>query len=113
MAGRKTQSVLTALYGALREVETAKGDDAAAALAKRYAALIDDDPTLAPKVGPLLLDALRELCMTPRARAAVVKGGGNTGDGSRPASELDELRERARRRRAGQHATPAVDPTAT
>ncbi|NIJ10618.1 hypothetical protein FHU38_000962 [Saccharomonospora amisosensis] len=97
MTDRKTASVLAALYAALREVETTPGDAAAVALAKRYAALVDADEAAAVKVGPLLLDCLRELRMTPKARAAVVKGA--DGDGGKPRSKLDELRERRRQQR--------------
>jgi hypothetical protein len=74
-------SMVRALDEALRGVEREDRDGAAVRLAKRYAALMDEDPACAGKIGPLLLDSLRELGMTPKSRASVVKGGGQ-GDGS-------------------------------
>lgn len=83
---RKTPSVLRALYAALRATRTtADCDLALVALAKGYAAAIDDDPDCVEKIGPLLLAALVELRMTPKARAAVVKGGGQGDNGKRAA----------------------------
>lgn len=57
MAARKTQSVLTALYESLRELEPGRLDAAAVALAKRYARELDD----AAVVSASLTKALREL----------------------------------------------------
>jgi hypothetical protein len=119
-------------------------DAAAVALAKRYAALIDEatprsiydkhlrtvaaalDPadeaaaeslvkithalgahSVASDLGPKLLAALAELRLTPRAWAAVVKGGAP--DGRAGKSALDQLRERRGRRADG---PAAVDPPA-
>lgn len=110
---RKTASVLTALYAALRATETSGADGAAVALAKQYAAEIDDGGCgecgsrfeRMEKLGPKLLAALEALSMTPRSRAALVKGGPDVG-----ASPLDELRQRRAARLDG---AAAVDATAT
>lgn len=100
MSERKTQSVLTALYAALRQADTSGEDEAAIALAKRYASVLDDDPSQAKSIGPMLLDCLRELGMTPRARKSVVRGG--SGDGGESRTKLDELRQRRERASSGQ-----------
>ena len=88
--------IAAALDAALAAVDTKPQDGAAVALARRYAALVDADPDMAPKVGDQLLKVLVELGMTPRARAGVLKGG-QSGD-STARSKLDELRERRARR---------------
>lgn len=107
---RKTASVLTALYTALKAAETSKADEAAVALAKQYAAELDDGgcPECGSrfermeKLGPKLLAALEQLGMTPRARGA--KGASHA-----VVSPLDELRKRRRARRDD---TPPVDSAA-
>jgi hypothetical protein len=81
VAARKPPSMVRALEDALRGVEQETRDGATVRLAKRYAAAIDEDPTMLAKIGPLLLESLRDLGMTPKSRSNVVKGGG-TGDGS-------------------------------
>ena len=78
-------------------------DAGAAALAERYAAAVDAGGDL-EKLGPQLLAVLESLLMTPRARAAAVKGA--TG-ATIAASPLDELRAR---RAARERGPEAVDP---
>jgi hypothetical protein len=80
----------------VRALDLKPQDAGAAALAVTYARRIDegDDPKAA---GPLLLAALEALLMTPRARAALLKGGT---DERRDASPLDELRIRREQRGA-------------
>lgn len=93
--------VETAVRAGLRGVEggTRPADKGTAALALHYAAAIDDGGDL-EKLGPLLLNALSAMLMTPAARAAAVKGvtGGNVGNLPNP---LAKLRDDARSRRAG------------
>jgi hypothetical protein len=81
-------------------------DEPAAELAMHYADSIDADPDQLRTLGPLLLAALVELGLTPKARAATMKG-----VPSEPAkSPLDELRAR---RGARQRDTTTVDTTAS
>jgi hypothetical protein len=61
-----------AVRAALATAVTTPADAAAVALAKTYAAQIDGDPTLLPKLGPLLLSVLDALAMTPRGRAGIL-----------------------------------------
>ena len=98
-------SIAEALSDALASVEVTGADGAAVQLAKTYADAVDAGEDL-HRVGPLLLAVLVELGMTPKARAAVAKGGTS----AQPASPLDELRERRRARQ--RHAT-TVDTAAT
>ena len=136
---------------ALRAADPQRQDAGAVALARRYAALIDNAAPLAKytrhldglrtalrtldtldalvaaeawehfdkiaealsahsvasDLGPKLLAALTSLGMTPAGRGAA-KGGQN----GTTAGPLDELRARARARRAGAHHTPPVDASA-
>lgn len=71
----KPPSIARALAAALRDARPRPEDAAAVALAKHYAALIDEEPAALVKVGPLLLAALTALSLTPAARRAVVSGG--------------------------------------
>jgi hypothetical protein len=80
-------------------------DKAAAELALTYARDIDAGGDLA-KLGPALLACLTALLLTPAARAAAMKG---VPSANKPASRLDELRER--RARKGRAAD--LDPAAT
>ncbi|PWW50258.1 terminase small subunit [Actinokineospora spheciospongiae] len=81
-----------ALTAALEHVKVEPEDGSAVALARKYAAEIDEGNAAAlAKLGPLLLAALVELGMTPRARAAVVKGKGD--NGARKRSALDDLQD--------------------
>lgn len=93
-----------ALEQALLALTVADIDAAAVALARTYAREMDADPECVAKVGPLLLQCLESLGMTPRSR---VKGGGADDRTSNP---LDELRQRRRARRDG---TPPMDAAAT
>ena len=88
----RAPSVSRALVAALRAVPLGPEDQAATALAKQYAAQIDDGADLS-KLGPPLLAVLAALRMTPAARAAVVKGGAPGGgtDGG-PLGQLRALR---------------------
>lgn len=92
MTRHNVRSVKRALDESLRGVDSDQLDQAALALAKRYAGHIDDNPTDLGKFGPLLLDCLRDLRMTPKARASVVKGTKDDGSGQR--SKWDELEQR-------------------
>ena len=85
------------------------GDEAVAELALTYALAIDCNELVdLDKIGGRLLACLVELGLTPRARAAILKGGKDERpDGS--TSPLDELRER---RRSRQHRAEAVDAVA-
>lgn len=82
----------------LRSVEIKPQDAGAGALALTYAKEIDNGTGDVAKLGPALLACLESLLMTPRARAAVVKGLENE---PKQRSPLDELRRRREERRAG------------
>ena len=71
-------------------------DGAARELAGVYARQLDEDPELLADLGPKLLAALEALGLTPRARAAALKGGQ-----SAARNPLDELRVRRAERAAG------------
>lgn len=73
-------------------------DKAVSALAMEYAKQIDDGGDLL-KFGPLLLNALEALRMSPRARV-IARKGTNDDKPAAPAasSRLDELRERRERK---------------
>lgn len=87
---------------------TTPRDVAVIELAITYARAIDNAEADLTKAGPLLLQALEALLMTPRSRAAVTRKGGGQDGNKRNA--LDELRER---RSARQHGTTPVDPAAS
>lgn len=91
---------------ALSTLGTPGIDTAAAELALAYARAVDNGGDL-EKIGPLLLNVLESMLMTPKARAAVVKGARD--DTSRK-SPLDELRAR---RDARNRDTATVDPAAS
>lgn len=76
-------------------------DRAVLDLALAYAKAIDDGEADLAKVGPALLAALEALRLSPRARAAAMKGGTDDKAGS----PLDQLAAR----RAGKGRTPTVD----
>lgn len=78
---------------ALREVPLRETDKGIAALVIKYAEEIDKGnlATLA-KLGPLLLQSMEALQMSPRARAQASKGSINNGQQPQPKSKLDELR---------------------
>lgn len=103
--------MVTAVRRALAELTIAPADKAAAELALTYARRIDgirdDGGELVPgdlsKLGPPLLAVLEALGMTPRARAAQVKGAKDERQPEpdrKPVNPLDELRQR-REQRAG------------
>lgn len=99
-------ALVTAVRKAVGALETAPVDQGAAQLAITYARAIDAGGDL-DKLGPQLLAVLEALGMTPRARAAVAKGGPS---GNASANPLDELRKR---RAARQRAAEAGDPAAS
>ncbi|MET7989847.1 hypothetical protein ABZU76_02950 [Amycolatopsis sp. NPDC005232] len=94
-------SVSEALSASLGAVELRPEDQAAAQLARAYAAELDGNPEALAKVGPLLLACLESMGMTAKGRAAVLGKGGDRGEGKQRRSALDELRERRDARRAG------------
>lgn len=93
-----------AVHAALGDV--GDGDRGAAQLALAYARQIDGGGDL-DKLGPQLLAVLDALLLTPKARAALVKG---AKDERPPQSPLDELRKR---RAARQRDTAPVDTPAS
>jgi len=68
--------LLTAVNRALTAIPLAAQDQGAMELARKQAAAIDADPEMLKKIGPQLLETLAELGLTPKARSAVMKGGG-------------------------------------
>lgn len=85
----RSGQVAMALGRALKQVTLAPEDAAAVALARSYARALDADSANLAKVGHRFLEVLVELGMTPKARAAVLKG-----EKAPPRSPLDELRAR-------------------
>lgn len=96
--------MLDQLNKALDALDPDDKDHAAVELARSYARAIDDGEPL-DKLGPLLANTLDTLGLTPKSRAAIVKGGTPNG----PSSPLDELRQRRRARNSG---TENLDPAA-
>lgn len=77
----------------IRHLKSTDVDTAAVRLAEQYAKAIDDaagDPEVLEKLGPKLLACLEALGATPRARAAIVKGGAAGGQGK---GKLQAVRE--------------------
>lgn len=86
------------LEQSVRESVSAMPDKAAVELALTYAREIDLGGDLS-KLGPALLACLTSLLLTPHARAQAMKGVQGASD--KPASRIDEVRERrARKSRA-------------
>lgn len=94
-----------AVKNALDELDPAKVDQATAELALTYASQIDLGIGELEKLGPQLLTILDAMLMTPKARAAIVKGAKDERQ-----SPLDELRAR---RAARQRDAEAVDSAAS
>ena len=83
--------LVSAVRRALRGLDLDGADKGAAELALTYAYNIDhgaDPKTL----GPLLLSVLESLLMTPRARAAVLRGVASDGDTPNPLAALRSVR---------------------
>lgn len=95
----ESKTLESALRLALFEMEVFPIDEATVTLALGYATAIDRVPEQISKLGPQLLACLESLLMTPRSRAAVVKGASH--DQPKRRSPLDELRERRDKRTAG------------
>lgn len=75
-----------AVTNALQALQLDAEDEAAATLARQYAAAIDnaDDPAATlEQLGPKLLAALEALGATPKARAQIMKGTPARGNDSR------------------------------
>ena len=113
------EKLRVAVDKALDDAKLPSRDIGAVALARRYATLIDDEPTrpVISDLGPKLLATLTALGLTPAGRSAPTVRGGATGDaGTRPdaatppADALAKLRARAGAR---SHGTPAVDAAAS
>lgn len=92
MTGRLTETLIESIDS----MDTTDRDEALVHLAITYARTIDALPESVVKVGPQLLACLEALMMTPRSRAAVMKGAND--DQRQQLSPLDELRERRRNR---------------
>lgn len=119
---RRPSSITYALTRALKAVQTGPEHAPTVALAKRYAAMLDEDPETLGRFGPPLLRVLIEMRMTPRTRAGVIAGdflsdpepgdvvpneGGASGDS--PDADLDPADELRARRRSRMHGAAAVD----
>lgn len=90
---------------ALAASPPAPRDAAVAALAEAYAKALDDAPAGDTKVlatfGPKLFAALESLQLTPRSRGArTPENDDDQPEQPAPVTRLDELRDRARQRRA-------------
>lgn len=110
--------MVNALNKALREVQAGPEHAPTIALAKRYAAALDEDPDRLARLGRPFLAVLVELRMTPKARAGVLIGdpfddepsvplpeGGDSGD----RNSRDEVATQRARRDRRQHHAAAVD----
>lgn len=86
--------LVTVVSHSLSEVKLEESDLATAALAIKYAGQIDSGnlATLA-KLGPLLLQVMESLQMSPKSRAINTKGDGTT-NGTPANPKLDELRSK-------------------
>lgn len=95
-----TPRMSTALTRSLKAAKLPPDREATAALAKRYAAALDENPALLIKLGPQMLAVLTALGMTRPAAAAVTRGEvpADGTDGTSGAT-LTILRDRARERR--------------
>lgn len=85
------------IYRSILEIKVKDTDKGVAALILNYAVEIDKDKDKLRTLGPLLLQAMEALQMSPRARATAVKGGVQVE--SKPASKTDELRKRREARK--------------
>jgi len=92
-------SLTSDLADAFQGMEIDDKDLPAAELAMTYGRAIDADPETVARLGPLLLATLEALLMTPRSRAALVKGAND--DQRKQQSPLDELRSRRAARGKG------------
>jgi hypothetical protein len=90
---RKTLAgpMLRAVIKSLRAADLAPKDEALAGLLRLYARRIDEDDARMEKLGPHVLAILDSLLLTPKARAALVKGVTDA-RGQEPANPIDELR---------------------
>jgi hypothetical protein len=86
-----------AVEAAIGELELSGSDKGAVELALTYAREIDTGVDQLEALGPKLLTTLEALGATPRARAALLKGGQRD---SSTGSPLDQLRDRRARRAA-------------
>lgn len=103
--------IKTAVQRAIKAHQTATPADAGvAALALAYASVIDDDGQDIQKIGPLLLVALEALLMSPRARAAVMRGAPSAVIVDAP---IDEIRRRRAQRRARLDQAADLDTTSS
>jgi len=92
---------VTALRVALADVVAEAKDTGAIALAYLYAGQLDADPDQAATIGPKYLGVLESLLLTPRARAAAMRGVND--DQRTNLSPLDELRAKRANRQDGAH----------
>lgn len=95
----KEAPVSEALERSLKELTLKPQDAATVELARTCANLVDFDEKQAMYAGGLLLKALVELRMTPKARTEVTKGKADVDGASERARLRDELRERRSRHR--------------
>jgi hypothetical protein len=89
-------AITTALRVALADVVAEAKDAGTIALAYLYAGQLDADPDNAAVIGPKYLVALESLLLTPRARAAAMRGVND--DQRTKLSPVDELRAKRRDR---------------
>lgn len=99
-------TVVAALETALRRAGAGPEHAPTVALARHYAAALDDDPTALAKIGRAFLSVLTALRLTPHTRSSIGDAAAAAAAApDRPRDELDELREehetRAARRAAG------------
>lgn len=87
-----------ALGRSVRATTVAPESAATVELAKQYARAIDEEAYPLWRIGPRFLETLDALGLTPRAKAALLKGQSLPAP---PADPIDELRRQRERRRAG------------
>lgn len=105
--GHEPMALETSIRAALEKLPLEPQDAGTAELALTYAQAIDNGSAELEKAGPQLLAVLESLLMSPRARAAILKGGRNEPVARSP---LDELRARRAARTSG---TTSVDTAAS
>jgi hypothetical protein len=94
------------LEEALKDVETNPADEVTILLAKRLCFQLDMEPDKITVYGPKLMTVLDSLGMTPKSRAAIIKGEGGDSTNTTGDSPLDKLRAKRAERISNQESQP-------
>lgn len=93
----RVSTMLEAVNKAIADTDLRSADSALLELARKYAREIDADHKALRSLGPLLLDVLVEMGVTPKARNSLVRGP-QTFDGA--SDKITDLRSRRQDRAA-------------